>query len=173
MRPTAIESIRGIQAALAEAITPEMQTEFGRSVVQTLQMLLESLASEWNSAADDLYKDYEVMMSLLARCASEIAALPPRNDRLSSLVPEIERVLDVPQPQSLLISDLARRNNDLRLIIERLLVGLEDVIDERAYATMKTVRKEIYEHLRETAARGWSFWDAASFRERMARERST
>jgi hypothetical protein len=31
------------------------------------------------------------------------------------------------------------------------------------------LRSDAYRHLREVAARGWSFWDVFSFRERMAR----
>jgi hypothetical protein len=172
MRPTPIESLRGIQAALAEAVTPEMQTEFGLGVVQTLQMLLESLASDWDTAAADLHKENQTMAALLSKCSDDIQALPG-NNQLSTFVPEIKQMLDADQDQSLAISSLTLRNNDLWSLGERLLVKLEMVIDDPAYAEMQTVRKDVYGALRKRATSGWSFWDAASFRERMAKERST
>ena len=38
---------------------------------------------------------------------------------------------------------------------------------------LMSLRSDAYRHLREVAARGWSFWDVFSFRERMARLRAT
>ena len=54
MRPKGIESIRAIQSALAEVIAPALISPFAQDAAQTLQMLLESLAAEWDSAADQL-----------------------------------------------------------------------------------------------------------------------
>ena len=52
MRPNGVESIRAVQSALAEVIAPELTSPFAQDAAQTLQMLLESLAADWDSAAD-------------------------------------------------------------------------------------------------------------------------
>ena len=164
--------MRGIQAALMEGVAPEIQSEFALSVMQTIQMLLESLAASWDTAAEDLHRDNLRLADLLSESAEAIGALPRRNDTLTSFVSEIEVVMSGEEQQSLVVSAMTERNNQLRAILERVLVALEDVIDDNAYAGLLPVRRSIYQHLREVAVRGWSFWDAASFREIMARARS-
>jgi hypothetical protein len=49
------------------------------------------------------------------------------------------------------------------------------MMGERTYLgeALMAARSDAYRHLREVAARGWSFWDVFSFRERMARFRET
>ena len=172
MRPNGVESIRGIQVALTEVLSPEIQFEFTRNVLQTIQMLLESLAGEWDTAAEDLHNDNRKLADLLSLSAQTIRALPQRNDQLTSIVDEVEDVASGEEQQSLVVSTMTERNNQLRATLERVLVAFEDVIDDAGYSTLVPIRRTMYQHLREVAVRGWSFWDAASFRERMARERS-
>ncbi len=49
------------------------------------------------------------------------------------------------------------------------------MMGERTYLgeALMAARSDAYRHLREVAARGWSFWDVFSLRERMARFRET
>ena len=169
MRPNGVESIRGIQAALTEVVSPEVQSEFTRNVLQTIQMLLESLAGEWDTAAEDLHKDNRKLADLLLLSAQAIRALPHSNDQLTSIVDEVEDVVSGEEQQSLVVSTMTATNNQLLATLERVLAVFGDGIDDAEYAGLAPVRRAIYQHLREVAVRGWSFWDAASFRERMAR----
>lgn len=169
MRPNGVESIRGIQVALTEMVSPEVQSEFTRNVLQTIQMLLESLAGEWDTAAEDLHQDNRELADLLLLSAQAIRALPHGNDQLTSIVDEVDDVASGEEHQSLVASTMTARNNQLRATLERVLVAFEDVIDDARYSSLAPTRRILYQHLREVAVRGWSFWDAASFRERMAR----
>ena len=171
MRPNALESLRGIQSALLEAIGPELTSMYAHDVAQTAQMLLESLACEADTAAHDLRADNETLAALLRQAKTAIEAPPPRNERLSSLVPEIESLLAEPDGGSLAISALTVRNDRLCFTLERLLVAFEDLVGQPDMQTLSPVRAAIYAHLRQIAVRGWSFWDVSSFRERMARVR--
>jgi FtsZ-binding cell division protein ZapB len=155
-----------------EGVTPEIQSEFAHSVMQTIQMLLESLAALWDTEVEDLHRDNRRLVDLLSESARAIGALVRRNNTLTSFVSEIEGVMTDEDQQSLVVSAMRTRNDQLRAILERVLVAFEEVTDDNAYAGLLPVRRHVYRHLREVAVRGWSFWDAASFRERIARERS-
>ena len=172
MRPTGIEALRAIQTALTEVLGPELQTAFAKDTAQVLQMLLESVIAEMDGAANDLSEDNGVLSSLLEdfRTAAGANAIPSRE--LASVIKKIDEVLASPDPGSMAISDLAARNQELRAALETAVQVLEDVIDDPGFESLGTIRGAIYRHLRAVAARGWSFWDAASFREYMMKHRS-
>lgn len=172
MRPTGIEALRGIQVALAEQITPELQSVFGQDVAQMLQMLGESLAAEWDTAVDDLSRDIRTVIGLLETARDAIGAAPARNELLASLVPEIVAVLAEPAPESLAITALTARHDRLNGVLEKVICALEDVAGDTGYAVLMPVRQAIYAHLRQVCLRGWSFWDMASFRESVARAKA-
>src|SRR5712692_7661896 len=153
MRANGVDSIRGIQAALMEGVAPEIQSEFALNVMQTVQMLLESLAGEWDTAAEDLNKDNRTLVVLLSQSSQAIAALPQSNNQLAPFVPEIEGVQGGPAVDSLAISALSARNGELRAMLERVLGAFENMIDSPAYAGLRPVRQAIYQHLRDVAAR--------------------
>jgi hypothetical protein len=171
MRPTGIESIRGAQAALAEAIVPELTTAFSQDVAQTLQMLLESLAGEWDTVAEDLRLDNRHLRGLLRDAAEAMRSAPSTAAEFAALVEDIDAAAAHPETASVAISALAAENNAWRALLERAAVLLEDATGDASLESLKPVRQAVYSHLRDVAARGWSFWDVASFRERMARER--
>ena len=172
MRPTGIESLRGVQAALMEVIAPELQSAFAQDAARTLQMMLESLANDWDTAAENLHRDNRALRDLLSQTREAIGSLPQSNDRLGALVKQIDSALAGPAGESLAITHLSAENERWRELVERTLVELEDAALEAAFLVLMPVRKAIYAHLREVAARGWSFWDIMSFRERMARLRA-
>ena len=166
MRPTSVEVLRGLQGALISEIGPEVQSLFGQSAIEISQMLLEMLAQEADGAADNLARDNETLSVILGRGA---LAVRPLNGALAD---ETEAALSEPGQPSLTITALSDRNGRLRDLLDSLLAaceGTEADPDEE----LASVRSEAYSHLREVAARGWSFWDVASFRERMARLRSS
>ncbi len=172
MRPTGIESIRAIQAALAEAIAPELTSAFAQDAAQTLQMLLESIASEWDTAAECLRQDNETLSALLSASRDPMMRASGRNERLASIVTEIESRLREDAEDSVGLSRLTSRNNALRATLESILVAFEDLTGEADCQEVDEVRRSIYAHLGDVASRGWSFWDVSSFRGRMAAVRS-
>jgi hypothetical protein len=172
VRPTGLESIRAVQAALAEIIVPELTSTFAQDAAGTLQMLLESIAGEWDTAAEDLRADNEVLGALLAASAVAIKKAESRNESLLQLVPEIESALQNKDGGSLTLKGLASRNDALRATLERIVVAFEDVTGEAGNQEVDAVRLKIFGHLRSVATRGWSFWDVSSFRGRMAAVRS-
>lgn len=172
MRPSGIESIRAVQAALAEVLVPELTSAFAQDAAGTVQMLLESIAGEWDTAAEDLLADNETVEALLSVSRDAIKKAAGRNERLSLIVTEIESRLREKQEGAFTLITLSSRNDILRGALERAVVAFEDLTGEAGYEEVDAVRGRIFAHLREVATRGWSFWDVSSFRGRMAAVRS-
>ena len=166
MKPSAVESLRGIQAALAEAIAPELPTVFAQETVQTIQMLIESVLGEVDTAAEDLQRDNEELRQILAQARG---ALGGSNGDAAAIVNRIDGVLSETEERSLRLSALTARNNALRGALEELLMYLEDTSGRPGSEALTALRQTAYGHLRRVAVRGWSFWDLMSFRERMMR----
>ncbi len=168
MRPSAVEVLRGLQGALMSEVAPEMQSLFGQDLLQSVQMLLEVVVNEVEDAADSLVRDNRRLCEILDRGAAAVSAID------SSLAGETATALAEPGEGSLAIAALTARNQRLRGLLERLLVICEDAdVSAPESQALMAVRSDAYRHLREVAARGWSFWDVFSFRERMARLRAT
>lgn len=170
MRPAALESLRGMQAALAEVLLPDLRTMFAQDAAQVLQFMVESLAAEWDTAADDLHRDNATLCGILAEARAAMNPKAGSNARLASLVNDIDAVLGRTPPDSLAVSALQQRNTELTGALERLLIEIEE--SGEVEGGVGEVRRSVYRHLREVAVRGWSFWDIMSFRERMARARA-
>jgi hypothetical protein len=168
MRPTGLESIRAIQSALVEVIGPELTSAFAQDAAQTLQMLLESIAAEWDTAAEDLRADNETLGRLLSASRDAVESAMPGNERLRSLISQIKECLSEDEGGSISLSALTSRNNALRETLEQTLVAFEDISGEAGFAYIEPVRSEMFSHLRDTATRGWSFWDVSSFRGKIA-----
>ncbi len=171
MRPTAVEVIRGIQGTLMGVVAPELHSMFAQDTGQTMQMLLESLANEWDTAAETLSSDNRRLRDLLSQAAAAIRFLRDPDEGLVSLAEEIEAGLNVPPEESLAVSRLSARNAQLLALLERTLVACEDARQPQ-FELLRPAGQSIYQHLRDVAGRGWSFWDVLSFRERMARLRA-
>lgn len=167
MRPTATEALRGLQAALMSDIAPEVRSAFGQDTLQTIQMLLETLAQEVDGAADDLRRDNETLAGILERAEDAVRRLD------GELADDIATALGEAMENSLAISALEARCQRLRGLLERILVLCEDTLASgQDSGAMIQVRAEAFRHLGEVASRGWSFWDISSFRERMERLRA-
>ncbi len=172
MRPDAVEVLRGLQGALLGTVMPEVQSLFVQDTLQSSQMLLEMLANEWDSAADTLSRDNEALAEMLGRAGAAMRSLPGQDKEMQRLADDIVASVAAPAKVSLTISALTARNYQLRSLLERAVVACEDAVGEKGREALLALRAEMYGHLREVAIRGWSFWDALSFRERMARLRA-
>jgi hypothetical protein len=167
MRPGSLESLRGIQAALAGSIIPELSSAYAQDTAGTLQMLIESLAAEWDGLVEELSEDNRLMRELLNEALSVLKPHSEGNETITRFVNKMEEPVGGSGP-SLRISVLNDENEALRGQLELLTVALEDVAPDPEYAALGDLRRAVYGHLRRVAASGWSFWDMASFRERMA-----
>ena len=172
MKPGGIESLRGLQAALADSIIPELQAMYAQDVAQTIAMLIESIAADWDTAADDLKTGNAAVRGLLREAFSVFSRLEAGNEQAGTLVKQVEEAVALPPAASLRISELTSESEQLRATLERVLVALEDIAAGPEDHPAMALRESIYSHLRIGAAAGWSFWDVASFRERMARLKS-
>jgi hypothetical protein len=171
VKPGGVESLRGIQAALADALVPELTSAYAQDAAQTLTMLLESLAAGWDTAVEDLVSANSAVRALLSQ-AVQVFAANEGNEPAASLVKMCEDAIAVPPAATLRISALTAESEALRAALEHVLVALEDIAAGSADAPAMALRRSIYAHLRTEAGAGWSFWDVASFRERMVALRS-
>ena len=78
-----------------------------------------------------------------------------------------EDAIAVTPAATLRISELTAESESLRAALEKVVEALEDIAAGSADAPAMALRRSIYAHLRTEAGAGWSFWDVASFRERM------
>lgn len=168
MRPTGLEGLDALRAGLAEVLAPELQSDFALDTAQTLQMLIESLAGEWDTASDDLKRDNETLTLLLTELKDALKS--DGNAERAMLVNLIDETIAARGAESFSLSALSMRNKQLRGALERTMVIVEDEANDES---LSSLRRAVYSHLRKVAGRGWSFWDMASFREYMARFRAS
>ena len=166
MKPGGLDSLRGIQAALTDALVPELTSAYAQDAAQTLTMLLESLATGWDTAVEDLVSANAAVRDLLSQ-AVRVFASNEGNEPAASLVKMFEDAIAVPPAASLRISELTAESESLRAALEKVVEALEDIAASSDDAEALALRRSIYAHLRIEAGAGWSFWDVASFRERM------
>jgi hypothetical protein len=131
-------------------------------------MLIESIASEWDGLVEELSDDNARMRDLLSGAVRELSAFAEGNETISRLVNTIDESAGSSGDSSLRVSALTAENERLRGKLERLIVSLEDAEPDPQYAALMSLRAAVYGHLRRVACGGWSFWDVASFREKMA-----
>jgi hypothetical protein len=145
---------------------PELSSLYTQDAAQTLAMLLESLAADWDTAVEDLVSANTAVRDLLTQTISVLAP-GEGNEPATAFVKQCEDAIGVPPAASLRISELTAESESLRAALEQVVEALEDIAAGSADAPAMALRRSIYAHLRTEAGAGWSFWDVASFRERM------
>jgi hypothetical protein len=168
MRPTAAESLRAIQAAVAGVMTPELTTGFALEAASAVGMMVESLAAEADTEVQTLVADSESLRELLGEVKKTLAS----NASAASLVSHIDGVIGQGGAGSLALSALAAEHNALLGALERFLVYAEDVQGTREAEAVAPARAAAYRHLKRVAVRGWSFFDVSGFREKILRARA-
>jgi hypothetical protein len=167
MRPTASESLRAIQSATTERLVPELQSLFAQEAASAVSMLVESLAAEADSQAQDLRDDNARMRSILNEARETLR----RNEDAASLVTNIDWALADGADNSILISHLTAENDRLGEALAQLLEYIEDVRGAGNQA-LDALRVKCFRHLRRVAVRGWSYLDVSGFRERIVKARA-
>jgi hypothetical protein len=168
MRPTIAESLRAIQGAIAEQLTPELSSLFAMEAASAASMLAESLLAEWDTLAEDLRADNARLREIL-RAARDVL---PSNEAAGSLVSKIDGVLAQAGDEPPAISSLSSKNDQLNDALADLLELIEDTQGRPETKNLDPVRAQAYRHLREVAVRGWSYFDISGFRERIIKARA-
>lgn len=164
MRPTASESLRAIQGAVAEQLTPELSSLFAIEASTAVTMLCESLAAEADTLAEDLAADNTRLREVLASARGVLQG----NGIAPGLVSHIDGVLQEAGDRRLAVSSLSDEHNRLSEALARLLELIEDGRD----GSLAEVRRAAYLHLRRIAVRGWTFFDVSAFRQRIIEARA-
>jgi hypothetical protein len=172
VRPDGIESLRAIQAAVAEVLAPELRTAFAEEAAGAVSMMVESLAAEWDTAAETLVQDNEALRGILEDARAALQSAPDGNGRAASLVRDIDGELRSGGDGSLAISALTAENNRLLERLASFLEMAEDTAGQEGFVGLRSAREAAYRHLREVSLRGWSFFDVSGFREKIAKERA-
>lgn len=168
MRPTIAESLRAIQGAIAEQLTPELSSLFAMEAATAASMLAESLLGEWDTLAEDLRADNARLREIVAAARDVLRS----NEAAGSLVGKIDGVLARAGDERLAISSLSSENDQLSDALADLLELIEDTLGEPGTESLAPVRAQAYRHLRGVALRGWSYFDISGFRERIIKART-
>lgn len=164
MRPTAAESLRAIQTAVAEQLTPELSSLFAIEASTAISMLCESLAAEADTLVEDLLADNDRLRKVLSAARDALQ----RNGIAASLVSHIDGVLHEDGDRRLAVSILSEDNDRLSEALAQLL----ELIEEREDESLSQVRRAAYLHLRRVAVRGWSYFDVSGSRQRIIEARA-
>jgi hypothetical protein len=168
MRPAVAETLRAIQGAIAEQLTPQLTSLFAMEAASAASMLAESLLAEWDTLAEDLRADNARLREILATARDLLRS----NEAAGSLVSKIDGVLAQAGDERPAISSLSSENDQLSDALADLLELIEDTRGEPGCENFGPVRAQAYRHLRGVAVRGWSFFDISGFRERIIKARA-
>lgn len=153
MRPTPVEVMRGIQAALAGHVLPELTSRYAQAQVMYSIMLLDMLSKEWEEGAHLLHDDNQAMRRLFARAAKIIDALPEAGDELKALAADLRGAAEGPPAPSLRMSDLRAEGERLRSLLGALGAACDRARDDDRLSSLVPLWDEIIAHLREEAGR--------------------
>jgi hypothetical protein len=138
VRPNGQEVLRGVQAALATYILPEVQTAYARTELMAMLALLGMTAEEWDGAAQRLVDDNDALRGLARRAAETIDGA----DQASEL-----RALAEQRVASVRISDLSSPNAALREALSR----LAPLLEASDAPALRELRAALIEHFRADA----------------------
>ncbi len=141
MRPNEQEVLQGIMGALGTYILPELQTAHAQLELMLITVVLGTVATEVDGAAQKLVEDNAALRELARRGADALA-----NGRDPDLAGELRALADGIDP-SVRLSDLSAANDRLHAAIGRL-GALAENSDEPA---MRELRGAVIERLRTEA----------------------
>lgn len=156
MKPNSVELLQGVQGALMTYILPEVQSDYARTELMLVNVLLGIAANDVDGAAQGLVDDNAALRSLAGEAASvlESAQLAEAGGLAGDLA-ELASSGDA----SVRLSDLSAANDRLRDAIGRLGAALVDS-DAQEHITL---RAKVVERLRaELAAKPHDLMGARS-----------
>ena len=122
MRPNSVEVLQGIQGTLMTYVQPEVQSDYARTELMLVNMLLGIVANAWDGSAQLLVDDNAALRDLVGDAAKVLGSQPvdgagELRDELAALASETDT--------SVRISDLSSANDRLRDAVARLGVLLQ------------------------------------------------
>ncbi len=140
MRPNSAELLQGIQGSLSTYILPDLQTDFARTELMLVQMLLGVVVQGYDDAAQGLVDDNAALRSLAADAAQVLHSAPlGDSEALAERLQQLSKETDA----SVRLSELTEANDRLRDAIGRVGVLLQSEMSQE-HAGLRTA---IIEHL--------------------------
>jgi hypothetical protein len=172
MRPNDVEILRLLESVILE-LGQEVPSLYGKAQAQLAFMLLETVAAGLDEAAHYLYHDIQELRRLLGQVQEAIARVPQDHPRMAPLTQRLAEALAQEAGHDLRLHRLEALHRQLMGSLEVFLCLCEEVRGDPRYEPLMPLQAAAYDHLRRAAVRGWTFWDALSFRERILKERET
>lgn len=152
MRPDPDELLRLMRASLKTAVTPAIPDEWAAYVAKSIERMLEHLERRWQHEIGFLAADTIEMRALFDRLKADLeAGGTSARGGIGEALSRFQELLGAPAlaANAVTYQDLSAENQAHRAALEQLIVGLDEVDDERAEA----VRLPIREYLRAQLAR--------------------
>src|SRR5579875_1417587 len=112
MRTPASDLLRKTIGGLNATAVPELTTPYAHAQIRYAFSLLDTIAAEWDGAADMLSRENEAVQAFLRR-AHAAAADRDAPEPLRALAPTLAGGASLPQAADIKISSLAARNDAL------------------------------------------------------------
>lgn len=142
MRPNSVEVLQGIQGTLMTYIQPEVQSDYARTELMLVNMLLGIVANQWDGSAQVLVDDNAALRDLVSDATKVLGSQPA--DGAGELVDELA-ALAAETDASVRIGELSAANDRLRNGVARLGVLLQSsAIQEHV-----ELRARVIEHLQD------------------------
>ncbi len=109
MRPNTPELVRGLSANLLTELLPRLDSAWAQAQLRSVVGVLESIAAEWDGAADQLVCENADLQRLCAEAAA-VAVQPGAETNLAAIAPALQASAALPPTIDLRLSTLAPRN---------------------------------------------------------------
>ncbi|MCH7580897.1 MAG: hypothetical protein IIB22_11690 [Chloroflexi bacterium] len=146
MRPNSAELLRGIQGTLTTYILPEVQSDYARTELMLVQMLLGIVVQGYDDAAQGLVDGNAALRSLAGEAAQVLNTAPiGASEALAAELEQLSKETDA----SVRLSELTAANDRLRDAAGRVGVLLQGATSQEHMG----LRTAIIEHLQRELAR--------------------
>ncbi|HZQ36693.1 MAG TPA: hypothetical protein VFD32_12225 [Dehalococcoidia bacterium] len=109
MRPNTPELVRGLSANLLTELLPRLDSAWTQAQLRSVVGLLESIAAEWDGAADQLARENADLQNVCAQAAA-VCERPDAEAELTALARALRDAAALPPTPDLRLSTLAARN---------------------------------------------------------------
>src|SRR5690349_13213402 len=109
MRPNTPELVRGVSANLLTELLPRLDSVWAQAQLRSVVGVLESIAAEWDGAADQLVRENADLQDICGRATSTVTRHKDEA-KLAMLEQALRDAAALPPPPDLRLSTLATRN---------------------------------------------------------------
>lgn len=144
MRPNSAELLQGIQGTLTTYILPDVQSDYARTELMLVQMLLGIVVEGCDDAAQRLVDDNAALRSLAGEAAQVLMTAPLAESE--ALVEELGQLAGETDA-SVRISELTAANNKLRDVIGRVGVLLQGEMSPEHIGLRTAIIEQLHREL--------------------------